>query len=287
MKLHTLLLSFIIAVSSGLIAGKIDLEFVFLVSSYNNEKIVKRNLDSIAHQKTHAKYSIICVNDCSTDKTGQMMEEYAKEHNLPESFLKIINNKTRVGALENIYTTIHTHINDHQIVVICDGDDYIAHDRVLERLEKEYSDPNIWLTYGSFLFYPSGKWGTTYEISREVLEKKQVRTLTYVAQPLKTFKAALFKKIKKEDLMLDGKFYAMNSDMATMIPMIEMCAPLNANAPIHCKFIPDIMYLYKYDNPISDHRQGAARNAYQSELQYELANHINSLPPYDPLENLD
>ncbi len=255
------------------------LEFVILVPSYNNEKYARRNLESLINQKTSVPYSIICVNDCSTDKTGAIMEDIARENNLSSSFLKIIHNPARKGALANIYNTIHDHLKDHQIVVLVDGDDSLAHNNVLARLEQEYANPNLWMTYGQFIFYPSGRWGTTYEIFRDELIEKKVRTLVYVAQHLRTFKASLFKKIRKDDLMLDGKFYAMNADMATMIPMLEMCAPISKDAPNRSKFIPDILYIYNYDNPICDYRVNNG-------LQLELEKVIRALKPYDPLETL-
>lgn len=259
-------------------------EFVIVVPSYNNITWVKRNLDSLTRQKTTGPYSIIysiiCIDDCSTDGTGKAMDDYAHEHGFNECFLKIIHNKQRMGALANIYNTIHHHCKDHQIVILCDGDDAIGNNLVLARLAQEYADPNLWLTYGSFMFYPSSVWGTTYEISREALEKKQVRSLVYVAQHLRTFKVSLFKKIKKEHLMLDEEFYAVNADMAIMLPMLEMCAPKNAQAPNHCKFIPDILYIYNYDNPLCDERINRP-------AQLAIEKVIRALPPYEPLDRLE
>lgn len=254
-------------------------ELVIVVPSYNNEKYARRNLDSLTKQKTTNPYSIIYIDDCSTDKTGSIVDDYARTHELPSTFLKVIHNKERKGALANIYETIHAHCKDHQIVVLVDGDDALNHDGVLARLEREYSDPDLWMTYGQFIFYPSTKWGMTYEIPRQALIEKQVRSLVYVAQHLRTFKTKLFKKIRKDDLMLDGKFYAMNADMAIMIPMLELSAPLHTNAPNHSKFISDIMYIYNYENPISDHVIDRA-------LQLKLEDVIRALKPYEPLEKL-
>ncbi len=258
---------------SNLLAHKI--EFVVVIPSYNNEHYVRRNLESVITQNTDVPFSIIYVNDCSPDNTGNLVDALKKEHNLSDSFLKVIHNPIRIGALANIYNTVHDHVQDHQIVVHLDGDDQLAHTKVLTRLAKEYKDPNTWMTYGQFVFVPEGPggriWGTTYEIPQEVLLNKEIRELTYVAQHLRTYKAGLFKKIKKEHLMLNGEFYEMNADMATMIPMLEMAAHN------HSKFIPDIMCMYTYDNPINDHTVN--RN-----LQLELEEVIRAIEPYDPLD---
>lgn len=259
--------------------SKKDLEFVVVIPSYNNEKWARRNLESIVNQKTESKFSIICVNDRSTDGTGAIMDEFAQKHASKPGFLKVIHNPTRKGATYNIYTTIHEHCKDHQIVVLVDGDDALSTLSILDRLAQEYTNPHLWMTYGQFIFYPSGQWGVCYEITREDLLQKRVRSLPYVSQHLRTFKAGLFKKIRREDLMVHGEYMAMNVDMATMIPMMEMCAPKDAKAPQHCKFIPDIMYIYNYENPISDFRV-------DRQLQLDLEKVIRAIPPYEPLEAL-
>lgn len=257
-----------------------DIEFVVVIPSYNNERYVRRNLKSVISQQCDVPFSIIYVNDCSKDRTIDIVHDIKKEYGLDDSFLKIIDNPVRIGALANIYHTVHNHVKDHQIVVHLDGDDALAHTKVLQRLAHEYQDPNLWMTYGQFVFVPEGLEGTTYEIPRDALINKEVRSLVYVAQHLRTFKAALFKKIKKEDLQCDGEFYEMNADMATMIPMLEMAAPLNATSQNRSKFIPDIMCIYTYDNPINDHKVNRT-------LQLELEEVIRAIPPYEPLKTLD
>ena len=262
----------LLLVSTSLIAR--DIEFVVVIPSYNNEHYARRNLESVINQDCDVPFSIIYVNDCSRDNTKEIVDGIKQEYNLSDSFMKVIHNPVRIGALANIYNTVHDHVEDHQIVVHLDGDDALAHTKVLTRLAKAYKDPKVWMTYGQFVFVPEGPggrmWGTTYEIPQDA----EVRTLVYVAQHLRTYKAALFKKIQKEDLMLNGEFYEMNADMATMIPMLEMAA-LN-----HSVFIPDILYMYTYDNPINDH-------TVNRDLQLDLEEVIRAIEPYEPLNSLE
>jgi glycosyltransferase involved in cell wall biosynthesis len=267
------------------IFAKPTLEFVIIVPSYNNEKYARWNLESLINQRTtNSTYSIIVVNDCSKDKTGKILEDIKKEYGLSDSFLKIIHNPTRMGALANIYNTVHTHCKDHQIVVHVDGDDALPHNNIINRLEQLYEDGTIWITYGQFIFFPQWptgrQWGTTYEISHEEQVQKKIRTLVYVAQHLRTFKAGLFKKVKKDHLMLNGSFYVMNADMATMIPMLEMASPLTPESKSRSVFIPDIMYIYNCSNPINDHKVDES-------VQKSLEEVIRAIPPYDPLVSLE
>ncbi len=286
-KIKSLLLCLIITLT-GIFTHAyqpVDVEFVVLVTSFNNEKYVQRNLDSIICQRSSQPFQIISVDDGSSDRTGQLMDEYAQEHNLPESFLTIIHNKVRVGsALENIYNTVHHHIPDHKIVVCIDGDDTLSFSGVLERLEREYADPDIWMTYGRFVVYPKGEfWSACGGYPEDVIRSRSFRQHPNVPSHLKTFRAALFKKIKQEDLLdPTGIIYRKAWDMAMLFPMLEMCAPKNETAKNHSIFIADtVLYVYNYDNPIGDSRTDSGRAE-----QIRLDRHIRILKPYEPLDHL-
>lgn len=271
----------VLFISTALNAAAPHIEFVILVTSYNNEKFARRNLDSLIHQRSTLPYQIICVDDGSSDRTGKIMDEYVKEHTLSESFIKIIHNKERVGsALENIYNTVHNHIPDHKIVVCVDGDDTLSMNGVLERLEQEYKDPNIWMTYGRFVVIPAGEfWSLCWGYPEEVIRERSFRQCSNVPSHLKTFRAALFKKIKKEDLLYEGKFYKKSWDMAMLYPMLEMCAPKDPHAKNHSVFIADtVLYVYNWDV------QCDGRTS--RDEQAMLHRYIMSLPPYEPLDHL-
>jgi hypothetical protein len=51
----------------------------------------------------------------------------------------LIRNPVRVGALENLYRCIHT-CDDQEIVILLDGDDWLAHPRVLQTLNADLQE---------------------------------------------------------------------------------------------------------------------------------------------------
>jgi hypothetical protein len=214
------------------------------------------------------------------------MEAFAKEHNLDESFIKIVHNQKRTGsALENIYNTIHTMIPDYKIVVCVDGDDTLSTKGVLERLEREYRNPNVWMTFGRFVVVPAGEfWSLCWGYPEEVIQERSFRQHHNVPSHLKTFRAKLFKQIKKESLIdpNTGSFYLKAWDMAMLFPMLEMCAPYPGKGVNHSVFIEDmVLYVYNFNNPINDARVGAGR-----EDQIKLDRYIRSLDRYEPLDEL-
>ena len=69
---------------------------------------------------------------------------------------------------------------------------------------------------------------------------------------LRTFRASLFKKIKKADLFYEGKFMTVSWDIAFCIPMIEMCFSPSSVGESHYVFIDETLYHYQTDTPIND-----------------------------------
>jgi glycosyltransferase involved in cell wall biosynthesis len=255
-------------------------EFVLIVPSYNNEKWYKMNLDSLVSQHSSKSYKMYYVNDRSLDTTGKKVEAYIRERKL-ERKVTVIHNQQRVGALANIYNTVHKYCkNDQQIVVLIDGDDFLQDPHgTLIYLESIYKDPDIWMTYGQFRFWPSGELGWGSLVPRNILEERKLRTYRFTLFPLRSFKVGLFKKIRKDDLLYKGKFLTMSHDVAIMIPMLELCAPKDKYSKNHSFFIQDSLYRYNYQNPISDFRVNRP-------FQEFLEKFIRAKKPYQPLDRL-
>ncbi len=256
-------------------------EFAIIIPSYNNERYYKENLDSVCWQNSTNPYHIYYINDCSTDATGKLVEEYIKKNGLEEK-VTLINNSVNIGGCANVYNAIHGHIADHKIVVMLDGDDLLPHNDVLLTLENYYQDNELWMTYGSALAYPSKEelWYMSSELPGEVLEKKKLREHAFITQHVKTFKAGLFKKIQKEDLYYKDEFMRVSWDIALMFPMLEMSAPKDKGGKNHSAFVKEILYLYRTDNPLNDFRL-------RGDLQLKVDYYIRSLKPYKPIDSLD
>jgi glycosyltransferase involved in cell wall biosynthesis len=222
-------------------------QFVVVTASYNNEKWVLRYLESVFSQD-YKRFRVIYCDDCSTDKTLETVMTFIKKRGLAKK-VDIMHNSERVGPHENYYNMIHS-CHDNEIAVVIDGDDWLAHNKVLSHLAKVYGDSNVWITYGSHRIYPSGKLGChSREIPHAVIEKNAIRSYPWVTSHLRTFYAWLYKQIKIEDLIFDGKFVRRCGDMAIMLPMIEM-------AGFHSRFIPDVLLIY---NKASDLNYGKTR----------------------------
>jgi len=208
--------------------------YVVIIPTFNNIKFWEKNLTSVFNQGYKA-FRVIIINDNSSDGTGEAIEKWLHSNNIKN--VKFYTNNVRNKQLSNTYRAIHTCHSD-EIVVIVDGDDWLAHDKVFNRLNREYNR-GYWLTYGQFKQFPSGKVGG----STPLIKNTPVRGQKWVLSHLRTFYAGLFKQIKLKDLLYNDKFFPCCADFATMFPMAEMSGN-------RISFIPDILYVYNKTNPL-------------------------------------
>lgn len=261
------LLCFFLLIGVSLYSHPEEKQFAIVIPSYNNKDWYIRNLDSVVSQ-SYGNYKIIYIDDASIDGTGELVKEYIKERHL-ENLVTFIQNEQRVGALANIYRAVWM-CDPSAVVAIVDGDDWLAHGHVLEKLNEVYSDENVWMTYGQFIEYPTNYIGGAENIPTDVIQRNAFRDFRWVATHLRTFYARLFHKIHKEDLLYEGKFFPVTGDLAVTFPLLEMSGS-------HSKFISSVLYAYNVATPLSD-------NKLQKALQIHLENVIRSKNRYTPIE---
>jgi len=245
-------------------------QFFVVIPSYNNERWCIKNLESIVNQ-TYPYVSILYINDCSSDATGRLVDEYIMQKGI-QNRCKVIHNQTRKGAMANIYSAISA-CDPHKVVVIVDGDDRLLNDKVLEKTAKIYSSGNVWCTYGNFITEPFTIKSFCKEYPADVRKKVEFRSHQWLAGQLRTFYAKLFHLIKKEDFFWQGNFMPMTSDLALMMPILE----LSTNG--HIYFVKEPNYVVNTVNPISD----VKKNKY---LQLSIEYYLRSITPYTPLQTL-
>jgi glycosyltransferase involved in cell wall biosynthesis len=248
--------------------------FVILTMSYNNHPYVEKNLLSTLKQN-YDNFRIVYVDDASTDGTADQVKQVLELYDQEEK-VTFIQNQENQGAVSNLYKVIHECKSD-EIIVLVDGDDFLAHGNVLSELNAYYANPDVWMTYGNFVEYPSyakgkeRKYGDARPLNLKILEERGVRKHAFVTSHLRTFYAGLFQRIKLQDLLHEGKFLSVGYDVASMMPMIEL-------AGNHAYYIDDILYLYNIENPHSDFKERP-----KEQLLVEEA--IRQKPSYAPLSD--
>jgi glycosyltransferase involved in cell wall biosynthesis len=208
--------------------------FVFVVYSVNSIDTCEKNLSSIFEQE-YENFRVIYIDDGSSDGTSRFVKEFAQKCGKEKS-LTIFRNEKKRGMTASLFDAIHS-CKNHEIVLLVEGKDWLAHRGVLTLLNETYANPDIWLTYGQYVSYPSYRKGICSSFSPFRLEKYGFRGHAWVASHLKTFYAGLFKNIWLEDLLFENKWIDRCVEMAILLPMLEMAKEG------HFAFLEEILYI--------------------------------------------
>lgn len=218
--------------------------FKIVVPSFNSIDYIDKTLHSIEMQN-YKDYDVCVIDDCSTIKEQrEVILSYCQRNNW-----KFLFNEKNHGA---VYGLVHAipllECHDDDVIVIVDGDDWLAHDHVLEKLHQVYSENDIYFTWGQCEKYPPGKMTMKYAqpIPDMIIDQKLFRDLPFVFWHLVTFKYFLWKHIKDEDLRdINGEYFRILYDKATFFPMLEMAGK-------KIKYIDETLYIYNIGNPLND-----------------------------------
>ena len=213
---------------------------IILTTAYNCEKYVEKSLFSIMSQR-YKDFTCYITDDMSTDNTVSIVHETIKN----DSRFILIENQSKLYQPGNYDQIINSkNIDDDEICVEVDGDDWLSDSNVFTRINEVYKDPNVWMTSGSFKYH-DGRDGFANPPTQFTDIRKQTFTLSH----LRTWKSWLWKKIKEVDLRDEnGNYWNVAGDLSFMFPMFEM------SGEEHYRFLPNINYIYNESNPINDHK---------------------------------
>lgn len=93
------------------------MELSIIVCCYNEEKNIARCLRSLINQKTHFEYEIIVVDDCSTDNSSKIVNNFSQK-------IRYIKNPENYGIGKTANIGIKN--ANGRFITRVDGDDYVS-----------------------------------------------------------------------------------------------------------------------------------------------------------------
>jgi glycosyltransferase involved in cell wall biosynthesis len=99
-----------------------------LVVTYNHADLIRQALDSALRQKTDFDFEILISEDCSTDGTRAIVQEYQQAH--PDS-VRLILSETNLRS--NAVVTRGFRASRGEYIALLDGDDYWTSEEKLQR----------------------------------------------------------------------------------------------------------------------------------------------------------
>lgn len=123
-----------------------------VLSTYNGEKYLREQLESIRSQKLQAD-EVIISDDCSSDSTVQVVQRFIEEYHLNN--WKLIANKINRGWKINFKESLKLASGD--LIFPCDQDDIWHEDKLQSMSEVMKNNPQILLLASNYTtFYEDG-----------------------------------------------------------------------------------------------------------------------------------
>ena len=107
-----------------------------IIPIYNADKYISRGLESLLNQ-TFKDFEVICINDCSTDNSLEILEQFAKK----DDRIKVVNNSKNLGAA--LTRNVGIDMAEGEYIYFLDADDYIDEkylECMVNKIEQEKCD---------------------------------------------------------------------------------------------------------------------------------------------------
>ena len=236
----------------------------FVSCFWNAEKYIGRCIESLLMQRDE-DFKVYFIDDMSTDNTITKIKSLVGD----DKRFEIIINKEKKFKLQSLDELIRT-FDDEDIVIELDGDDWLYVPSVVQDIKELYSNPEVWLTNGSFV-YSNGSLGFSQKC-----DPQSIRRTTFTFSHLRTWKSFLWKNIPQDNFKDDnGEYFKSGADVAYSFPLIELAGQENY------RFLSKTYYVYNGDSPYNDHKDGSACGGLQE--QSRVANIIRNKPPLQKL----
>ena len=251
-----------------LIKPNINYNYCFVISSYNNESNIEKNIYSIINQ-TYTNWRAIYINDNSSDKTDELFHSIINKNNVSDKFTYIKNNK-RMYQMQNKYIAYQL-VNDLEIVCILDGDDWLSNNDALKTLNYYYNNNDVNIICSNYNIYHNNieHIQKTYHYYLEE-EKNNIRnTNLWKLRHLKSGLGILFKSVSDTYFKYNNDWLDRCTDLAEMYSVCELA---NGNF----LQIKDILYVYNKDNSLN--YTNSYYNDGNSNKRKNIENHLKNLP---------
>lgn len=243
-----------------------EINFLIVASGKDCEKWVDGCIKSVEAQ-TYRNFNFVLADDGSRDNTPFIIKKSEWWRNalyITDSVGLVMARHRYLQQLIKFARPLF----EFDVIVWLDLDDQLL-PNALERLAKEYQDPDCWLTYGGY----TDSYGNTYIGDQYLLHPyTSARQQDWKFIPLRSFRKELYFKLTNDDL-----FPAVSEvypDANMLYCMLEMCGQQ------HVRPINEPLYLYNCSNPLN-----VTKRFPEAQRDAELA-FIKSLTPKQPLHKL-
>jgi glycosyltransferase involved in cell wall biosynthesis len=226
----------------------------------------------VAEQRWDAeRLTHLIIDDASSDDTVERIGRWL-ERERPAHRIERIDNRENLGGCAN-YALGFRRAPPDSIVLQLDGDDWLSDPLVLPYLDMVYHDPEVWMTYNTWMFPDGTPSNNSAPLPRRVIEDNAFREHGWVSSHLHSFRAELFSHVRDESLVdpETGELWRSAVDQACYLPMLELSG-------LHARHLERVTYVYNF-------RPESVYYARRDD-QVKSDQRIRKLPRYRPLSAL-
>ncbi len=250
-----------------------------IIPVYNVEKYLRQCLDSVINQ-TFKDIEIIVINDCSTDNSLQIIEDFADKYNN----IKVINNKKNEGLYKT--RNIGLEIAAGQYIGFVDSDDYIEKN-MYEIMYLKAKDTNAdIISCNYFIIFCNTKGKETlkkidFSHSIQLLEISKNKLVG--AEDILFDTPVSWNKIFRKDFLTKNRIKFDSEIKTTYDAYFNRICFFKADKIV---YIPDFLYFYRKFRKESIRNKKDIKNIHdfftvsQSLINYVKENNLKNVLPY-------
>ena len=241
-----------------------------VVVTYNQAATIGRTLDSILMQQCHVPFEIVIGEDCSTDDTRAICQNYAEKH---PDIIRLICNERNKGIVDNYYDCLLTCRGKY--IADCAGDDFWIDTQKLEKEVKVMENhPEVTMVITNWKYYNEQTRETTPSRQQQyapITHGKDLLRAIITQQNMSVFhlctalyRADIFRKAYEEDTDLFRNKTYVSEDMQVAFTMA-----LNGDIA----YLPDVTLNYSLGS-------GSVSNVKDSEKAFRFVQRSTELICY-------
>ncbi len=222
-----------------------ELVSVFMLA-YNHEKWISKAIEGVINQKTNFKFKLYIHDDCSCDKTREIIIEYARQY--PDLIELVLADENRYSQGIRVSLEIMAPIAQGKYVALCEGDDYWID---CNKLQKQidyfenhthctliFSNAKVIDTNDNNLgnFFPLNVWNDR-EINNKIQSKKE--------ENFSIEEMILLDFVPTASLVFKKEIY---SELGNFKKIIDIVYRLVATSQGYAHYFPNIFVAYRTGN---------------------------------------
>ena len=227
---------------------------VIISPFWNADDYIVKHCQSV-DQQDYSNYIHVLIDDLSDN-----------EISLPISDKRIIiRQEERRGCIFNQMRAVYEYVKDDDIVILLDGDDFLANNPTIFKYYNELYHEGFEFTYGSMWSMADNIPLIAQDYPQKVKDDQSYRTHLFnwniPYTHLRTVSGKYIRNIKHEQFKVNGKHMMSGADNPLFYKLIEQVPPKRIKA------VKEIVCYYNDLNPLNDYKVNAEeqnKNAYTS-----------------------